>query len=92
MRPTSDYNKILTTLKDLHKQCPLCNMGKHLATALDGYMDLWSLSDAEMLNLLKKYSENLEYDIPHKEDDVETIIKEGLNLNKLREELLSEEE
>lgn len=75
-------------LQELHKSFPTYNMGRHLATALDGYGDLWGLTDKEVVFALEKYKTQLEMDIPHTdENELEKIIKEGMDLdNILREE------
>jgi len=92
MKPTNYYNKIISTLKELHSSYPECTIGKHLATALDGYTDLWPLTDAEIYIALRRYAADREFDVPNKNENVEEIIKDGMNLNKFREELLEEEE
>lgn len=59
-------------------------MGKHLSTALDGYGDMWGLTDRELLFALEKYKAQLEMDIPHADDDeIDQIIKEGMNLDNI---------
>jgi hypothetical protein len=60
-------------------------MGRHLATALDGYGDTWGLTDREFLYALTKYKGELEMDIPHT-DDIDQIIKEGMDLDSLFKE------
>lgn len=62
-------------------------MGKHLSTALDGYGDMWGLTDRELLFALEKYKAQLEMDIPHADDDeIDQIIKEGMNLDDILKE------
>jgi hypothetical protein len=63
-------------------------MGRHIATALDGYGDVWGLSDREILFALEKYKAELDMDFPHiDESEIDQIIKEGMNLeNILKEE------
>lgn len=57
-------------------------MGKHLSTALDGYGDVWGITDRELLFALEKYKAQLEMDIPHTdEDEIDQIIREGMNLD-----------
>jgi hypothetical protein len=83
-RPLKYYTKILTVLKELHKQHPTFNIGRHLSTALDEYGDLWNVSDKEVLYALEKYKIEHDIDIPHKDDeDIERIIEEGTHLAKL---------
>ncbi len=63
-------------------------MGRHIATALDEYGDVWGLSDREILFALEKYKSELDMDVPHTDDsEIDQIIKEGMNLeNILKEE------
>ena len=82
---TNYYNKVVTALQELHTLYPNYNMGRHLATALDGYGDTWGLTDKEFLYALSKYKGELEMDIPHT-DDIDQIIKEGMNLDSLFKE------
>ena len=74
------FRLIIKTLQDINKQFPKHNLGKHLSTALDGH-NVWALTDKELLTCLRDYKTELEIDVPHKEDDVEDIIKQGMNLN-----------
>jgi hypothetical protein len=41
MKTNLQYNKIIKALQSLHKKHPTYNMGRHIATALDGYPDVW---------------------------------------------------
>jgi len=87
------YTKILTVLKELHKQHPTFNIGRHISTALDEYGDLWNVSDKEVLYALEKYKIEHDLDI-HSQDDeeIERIINEGTHLAKLFAESEYEEE
>ena len=88
MRKPNYYNQIIHLLQHLHTAYPEYNMGKHLATSLDEYGDLWGLTDKEIAFALEKYKTQLEMDIPHTdENEIDQIIKDGLNLeNILKEE------
>ena len=77
---TCAYKRIMNVLDSLHSTHPKYGMGKHLATALDGMGDVFLLKDEEILNALKKYQNELSYDVPHKEEDIETIIEEGSHI------------
>ncbi len=89
MKKLSYYHQILNTLEALNTNYPAYNMGRHLATALDEYGDLWGLSDKEMMFALEKYKTQLEMDIPHTDDnELDQIIKDGMNL----EDILKEED
>ncbi len=57
-------------------------MGRHLATALDEYGDVWGVTDGEMVFALLKYKSQLDMDIPHAEDSDE-IYKDGIDLDNI---------
>jgi len=81
---TNYYNKVVSALQELHTLYPNYNMGRHIATALDGYGDTWGLTDKELLYALTKYKGELEMDVPHTDDvDIDQIIKEGMDLDSL---------
>jgi len=81
------YNKVLHILQELHTTYPQYNMGKHLATVLDECGNLWGVSDKELAYALIKYKGQLEMDVRHMDDsEIEDIIKDGLNLDKLFKE------
>jgi hypothetical protein len=84
-RTPNYYRQIIQVLEDLNKSHPSYNIGRHLATALDGH-NLWGVSDKEVLQALKDYRTELEMDVLHKEDDIEDIIKQGMHLNDILEE------
>jgi hypothetical protein len=84
MRRATYYSQVLHLLQALHRTYPNYNMGKHLSTALDGYGDMWGLTDRELLFALEKYKAQIEMDIPHADDDeIDQIIKEGMNLDNI---------
>lgn len=85
MRNTLQYNKIIKALQSLHKTHPTYNMGRHIATALDGYPDVWGLTDREFLFAVNKYITELDMDHFHNED-IDVIIKDGLDLNHILDE------
>ena len=81
------YNKVLHILQELHTAYPQYNMGKHLATILDECGNLWGVTDKELAYALIKYKGQLEMDVKHMDDsEIEDIIKDGLNLDKLFKE------
>jgi hypothetical protein len=61
-------------------------MGKHIATAFADYTDVWGLSDKVFYSTLLNYVIELELDVPHKDDDIQNIINQGLNLSSVLEE------
>lgn len=78
------YPKILSVLKELKKQHPTYNIGRHISTAFDGYGDLWNISDKEFLFALEKYKTEQELDFPHEDDeDINKIIEDGLHLDRI---------
>lgn len=88
-RKTSYYNQAIHLLQDLHKDYPEYNMGRHIATALDGYGDVWGLSDKELTFLLGKYKTRMDLDIPHVADgdaEIDEIMRGGMDLDSLFKE------
>ena len=89
MRKPNYYNQIIHILQQLHLAYPEYNMGKHLATALDGYGDIWGLTDKEIVFALEKYKAELDLDVPHTDEkELDQIIKDAMNL----EDILKEED
>ena len=88
------YKQIIHILESLHKAHPTYNMGRHISTALDNdYTDIWGVSDKELLTSLKKYEASLEMDVSHSdEEDLDKIIKDGMNLGGIFSNDAEEEE
>jgi len=88
MSKKTHYAEIISILQELNKNFPTYNLGRHLATALDGYGDIWGITDKEFAFALSKYKTEIEMDVPHAdENELEKIIKEGMDLeNILKEE------
>jgi hypothetical protein len=62
-------------------------MGRHLATVLDEYGDVWGMTDKELAYALNKYKSQIEMDIPHvDETELDKIIKEGMDLDNILKE------
>lgn len=80
-RQSTYYRKILHVLESLYKAHPTYNMGQHISTAVDG-SELWGVSDKELFLSLQKYEANLEMDVNHNEEEIEAIIKDGMNLER----------
>lgn len=77
-------------LESLHKAHPTYNIGRHISTALDGYDDVWGVTDKEFLFALEKYELELNMDTDHiDQEEIEKIIKDGMNLERT---LFEEEE
>lgn len=84
------YRKILHVLESLNKAHPTYNIGRHISTALDGYDDVWGVTDKEFLFALEKYELALNIDVDHiDQEEIEKIIKDGMNLERT---LFEEEE
>jgi hypothetical protein len=89
-RKPNYYRQILQTLENLRKAHPTYNIGRHISTALDGYDDIWGVTDKEFLFALEKYELALNMDIDHIDhEEIEKIIKDGMNLERT---LFEEEE
>ena len=89
-RQPNYYRKIINVLESLHKAHPTYNIGRHVSTALDGYDDIWGVTDKEFLFALEKYEIALNMDIDHiDQEEIEKIIKDGMNLERT---LFEEEE
>lgn len=82
MRTMSPYNACIKVLKELHTEHPNYTLSMHIGTALADYRDIWGISDKEMLFALDKYKAELDSNIVP-ETEVERIIEEGKNLDKL---------
>ena len=81
------YSQVVNALQELHKLYPHYNMGRHLATALADYGDVWGVTDKELLFALNKYRSQLEMDFPHTDDaELDSIIKEGMDLENMFKE------
>ena len=84
------YKQIIQALERLYKAHPTYNIGRHISTALDGYDDIWGVTDKEFLFALEKYELALNMDIDHiDQEEIEKIIKDGMNLERT---LFEEEE
>lgn len=87
MSKKTPYIEVITILQELHKSFPTYNLGRHLATALADYGDIWGLTDKELAFALGKYKAEIEMDIPHTdESELEKIIKEGMDLDNILKE------
>ena len=87
-RKPNYYRQIIQTLERLHKAHSFYNMGQHISTAVDG-SDLWGTTDKELFLSLQRYETSLDMDVNHNEEEIEAIIKDGMNLERT---LFEEEE
>lgn len=81
MGKKSYYEEIVKLLQRLKQDHPTYGMGRHLSTALAEDGDLWGLSDKEILSSLEKYENELK--INEDDEDIDQIIEDGKNLEKL---------
>lgn len=82
------YKESVKLLTSLHKDHPTFSLGRHLATALCEYGDMWNISNKEFLFALQKYEAEMELnndEKPH-EEYVNNIIKDGMNLDTILDE------
>lgn len=87
MSKKNHYQQALQTLQELHKDFPTYNLGRHLATALSDYGDIWGITDKELAFALDKYKNEIEMDVPHTdESELDKIIKEGMDLDNILKE------
>jgi hypothetical protein len=87
MSKKNNYQQALHTLQELHKDFPTYNLGRHLATALSDYGDIWGITDKELAFALDKYKSELQMDVPHTDDsELDRIIKEGMDLDNILKE------
>ena len=93
MMKHGEFNEIIILLKELNKEFPMYSLGRHVSTALSEYGDVWGMTNKEFLFSLKKYKVELELDVPHIEgEELEKIIRGGMNLFDGEEEYIDEEE
>lgn len=87
MSKKTPYQQVLNTLLELNKDFPTYNLGRHLATALDDYGDIWGITDKELAYALDKYKAELGLDVPHTdESEIDKIIKDGMDLDNILKE------
>jgi hypothetical protein len=68
-------NAFCETLRNLHKQYPTQNIGRHLDAALADY-NLFGISDKELSYAMDKYISTLEIDPIASEAEVDRLIRE----------------
>jgi len=87
MNKKNNYQQSLHILQELHKDFPTYGLGRHLATALSDYGDIWGITDKELAFALDKYKSELEMDVPHTDDsELDKIIKDGMDLDNILKE------
>jgi hypothetical protein len=85
-RKQNPHSQIIHILQELHIAYPEYNMGKHLATALDGH-DVWGITDRELHSSLVIYKSQLDMDISHTdENELDEILKDGQDLDNILKE------
>lgn len=92
-KKSSYYKQVLKLLEELYKDYPTLSIGQHLSTALDGYGDLWGVSDKEFVFALEKYIATFEMGTPlTTEEELDRIVEEGKHLDRMFEEEEDEED
>lgn len=69
------YDNIVKSLKQLKKDYPTSNMGKHLEIAFSDYCSLFSVSDKELSYALDKYIAELDMNTVS-DDDMEIVLRD----------------
>lgn len=78
------YRECLKILDGLHNSHPSFSLGRHLATALSDYGDVWGVSNKELLYALRKYEAEIEmnhYKSTSHEQFVDKVIKDAKDLD-----------
>jgi hypothetical protein len=84
------HRRIIKTFESLKKSHPTYNIGRHISAAFNEYSDVWGVNDKEFLFALEKYELELNMDVDHiDQEEIEKIIKDGMNLERT---LFEEEE
>lgn len=87
MSKKTPYQQAIHNLQELNKDFPTYGLGRHLATALDEYGDIWGMTDKELAYALDKYKAELGLDVPHTdESEIDKIIKDGMDLDNILKE------
>ena len=87
MSKKTHYTEVIHILQELHKAFPTYNLGRHLATALADYGDIWGLTDKELAFALSKYKAEIEMDVPHTDEkELDKIIKDAMDLDNILKE------
>lgn len=84
MAKKTGYDKCVHILQELKKAHPNYTMGQHISTALSDYGDCWGITDNELAFALEKYRTEMELNEGIPDKDLEKIIEEGKNLDKIR--------
>lgn len=84
-KKVSEYNQILKILVELKSLYPTYSLGQHISSAFSDYGDLWGITDKEFLFALDKYKTELEFNVVS-DDEVDKIMKDAQNLDKLFKE------
>jgi hypothetical protein len=82
----NNYKKILKAFEELHEMYPSQTIGQHISTIMDGYKDVWGVSDKEFLLAISNYKAQLQLDVPREtkgEEEIEKIVYEGLHLESI---------
>lgn len=77
------FKAIIALLQELHNKYPNQSVCTHLSTVLSDYGNYWGLADKEFEFALKKYATELELYSFTQDKDLDRIIEEGKNLDKI---------
>ena len=84
MSKKTHYTEVIHILQELHKNFPTYNLGRHLATALADYGDVWGITDKELAFARSKCEAEREMDVPQTdESEIQKIIREGMDLDNI---------
>lgn len=85
-KATNYYRECLRIFENLYATHPTFSLGRHIATALSDYGDIWGLTNKELLFALRKYEAEIELNhnmhTSHK-DFVDKVVKDAANLDEL---------
>lgn len=77
---------VFNILKTLKKNYPTLPLSRHIVDATSDYNNLWGLSDKELSYALEKYEKELSINQPPSEEEINTIIQEGMDLEHIFDE------
>ena len=88
MKRNDEYSQILSLLRELKKDHPNYNIGRHISLALSDYGDVWGTSDKEVLFAFTKYKTQLELDGDEIADAtyVDKVVEDAMDLDHILDE------
>jgi len=58
-------------------------MGNHISSLIEQCGDVWNITDKELSSVMIKYAKQLCIDKSHPDKEIDSIIDEGMHLNKI---------